>query len=509
MIKIENYIHGDLVAPASGVYLDNFDPSTGDVYSHIADSDSRDIERGVEAASNAFPGWSNTSAEARHDILMRLAGLIERDLEDLALAESIDNGKPVSLARAVDIPRAVSNFKFYATAAMHTANESHDTVGQSAINYTLRQPLGVVGCISPWNLPLYLFTWKIAPAIAAGCTVVAKPSEVTPMTAFLLSKLCIEAGLPPGVLNIVHGLGPKVGSAIVEHKDVKAISFTGGTKTGEEIARVAAPMFKKLSLELGGKNPNIIFADCNYEEMLATTVRSSFSNQGEICLCGSRIFVERPIYERFREDFVARTAALVVGDPLDPETNVGAIVSKPHFDKIMSYIDLAKQEGGSILCGGKSVDLTAETQRRGEVSAPGAVATGSPIPESAIRTPQLRGWYIEPTIIEGLSHDCRTNQEEIFGPVVTIMPFDTEGEVVEYANSVRYGLSATVWTENLSSAHRVSAALESGIVWVNCWLLRDLRTPFGGVKDSGVGREGGFEALRFFTEEKNVCVKIS
>ena len=490
MQNIDNYINGEIVRPVSANYLDNFDPSIGAVYSLIADSDERDVELAVAAATAAFPAWSATSAETRHDILVRIVVLIERDLEQLALAESVDQGKPVSLARAVDIPRAIANFKFYATAAMHTANESHDSVGHGAINYTLRQPVGVVGCISPWNLPLYLFTWKIAPAIAAGCTVVAKPSEVTPMTAYLLSKLCIEAGLPAGVLNIVHGLGPKVGSAIVAHKDVKAISFTGGTATGEQIARVAAPMFKKLSLELGGKNPNIIFADCNYEQMLATTVRSSFSNQGEICLCGSRIFVERPLYERFKADFVARVSALKVGDPLDAETDVGAIVSKPHFDKIMSYIDLAKTEGGTILTGSVSVDLSSTDSK------------------FEIRNSKLAGWFIEPTVIESLPHDCRTNQEEIFGPVVTIMPFDTEDEVLGFANSVRYGLSATVWTENLSRAHRVAAKLESGIVWVNCWLLRDLRTPFGGVKDSGIGREGGFEALKFFTEEKNVCIKF-
>jgi len=481
MLQIENYINGNLVAPISGEYLDNFDPSIGDVYSLIPNSDAQDVDAAVAAAEAAFPAWSNTPTEERFAILMRLVALIERDLEPLALAESIDQGKPVSLARTVDIPRAVSNFRFYATAAMHLANESHDSVGQGAINYTLRQPVGVVGCISPWNLPLYLFTWKIAPAIAAGCTVVAKPSEVTPMTACLLSKLCIEAGLPAGVLNIVHGTGPNVGSAVVEHKQVKAISFTGGTATGEAIARTAAPMFKKLSLELGGKNPNIIFADCNYEEMLATTVRSSFSNQGEICLCGSRIFIERPIYEKFKRDFLDRVNALQVGDPLLPETNVGAIVSKQHFDKIMSYIDLAREEGGTVLTGGSSPTVDGRCEN---------------------------GWFISPTIIEGLSHDCRTNQEEIFGPVVTIQPFDTEDEVLKYANSVRYGLSATVWTENLSRAHRMAAKLESGIVWINCWLQRDLRTPFGGMKDSGVGREGGFEALKFFTEEKNVCLRI-
>lgn len=480
MQKIDNYIGGEIVAPGSGDYLDNYDPATGRIYSQIADSDATDVDLATEAAKAAFPAWSLMPAEERHDVIMRIVGLIESELGDLAVAESIDNGKPVSLAKVVDIPRAIANFKFYATAAMHTANESYDMAG-AAINYTLRQPLGVAGCISPWNLPLYLFTWKIAPALAAGCTVVAKPSEVTPMTAYLLSKLCLRAGLPAGVLNIVHGTGPKVGSAIVAHQDIKAISFTGGTKTGEEIARTAAPMFKKLSLELGGKNPNIIFADCNYEEMLTTTVRSSFSNQGEICLCGSRVFVERPIYERFKGDFVARVAALKVGDPLEAETDVGAIVSRQHFEKIMSYIDLARTERGTILTGGNQVNLDGRC---------------------------ADGWFIEPTIIQDLSHDCRTNQEEIFGPVVTIMPFDTEDEVLSCANSVRYGLSATVWTENLSRAHRLAANLESGIVWINCWLLRDLRTPFGGVKDSGVGREGGFEALRFFTEEKNVCIKL-
>jgi len=480
MTIIENYIGGKLVAPMSGGYLDNLDPAVAKVYSQIPDSDVRDVHLAVEAAAKAFPAWSTMPPEDRFKVLMQLVALIERDLESLALAESIDNGKPVSLARAIDIPRAVANFRFYATAAMHTSNESHDTVGQ-AINYTLRQPLGVVGCISPWNLPLYLFTWKIAPAIAAGCTIVAKPSEVTPMTAYLLSKLCIEAGLPAGVLNIVHGLGPKVGSAIVAHKVVKAISFTGGTKTGEEIARTAAPMFKKLSLELGGKNPNIIFADCDYEEMLTTTIRSSFSNQGEICLCGSRIFVERPLYERFKADFVARAAELKVGDPLDADTDVGAIVSRQHFGKIMSYIELAKEEGGTILTGGNSVNLDGRC---------------------------ADGLFIQPTVIEGLTCDCRTNTEEIFGPVVTIMPFDTEYEALGYANSVRYGLSATIWTQNLSRAHRVASKVEAGIVWINCWLLRDLRTPFGGVKDSGIGREGGFEALRFFTEEKNVCIKL-
>lgn len=480
MIRIRNYIGGELRDPQSGSYLDNVDPSTGAVYSEIPDSDARDVEAAVAAAKSAFPGWSRSSAESRHDILIRLSELVARDLDELALAESVDNGKPVSLARSVDIPRAVSNFKFYATAAMHFASEAHETSGQ-AVNYTLRHPLGVVGCISPWNLPLYLFTWKIAPALAAGCTVVAKPSEVTPMTAYLLSKLCIEAGVPPGVLNIVHGTGPKTGGAIVTHKDVKAISFTGGTKTGEWIAREAAPMFKKLSLELGGKNPNIIFADCDYDEMLATTVRSSFSNQGEICLCGSRIFVERPLYERFCSDFAAKIEALKIGDPLSDDTDVGAVVSKQHFDKVSACIKLAEEEGGSILCGGKRFVPAGRCEH---------------------------GFFIEPTVVTGLPQNCRTNSEEIFGPVVTVMPFESEEDVLGMANATEYGLSATVWTENLSRAHRMAERIESGIVWVNTWMLRDLRTPFGGMKSSGVGREGGFEALRFFTEEKNVCIKV-
>ena len=480
MQKIKNYINGSLIESVSGQYLDNYDPSTGEVYSSCPDSDERDVILSVEAAEKAFPKWSVTPKEERSRILLRISELIDRNREKLALAESVDNGKPVSLAKEIDIPRASSNFYYFATAIMQFASESH-AMEDTAINYTLRNPIGVVGCISPWNLPLYLFTWKIAPALAAGNCVVAKPSEITPMTAFLLSEICIEAGLPAGVLNIVHGLGHKVGSAISVHPQISAISFTGGTKTGSEIARVAAPMFKKLSLELGGKNPNIVFSDCNYQAMLETTIRSSFSNQGEICLCGSRIFIERPIYNRFKKDFVSRVQKLKTGDPLSNETQQGAIVSKSHYEKILSYLKLAKEEGGQILCGGNSVSLNGRCRN---------------------------GWFIEPTVIEGLPHDCRTNQEEIFGPVVTLIPFDSEDEVLNYANSTPYGLASMVWTENLTRAHRVAGELKTGIVWINCWMLRDLRTPFGGMKQSGVGREGGFEAMRFFTEPKNVCVKL-
>lgn len=480
MQKIQNYIGGELVEPISKKYLDNYNPAIGKVYSLIPDSDEKDVQKAVDAAQAAFPSWSHTPKEERSKILMKIADLIDRDFEKLAVAESIDHGKPVWLAKMIDIPRASANMRFYATGILHFASEAH-SMEQTAINYTLREPIGVAGCISPWNFPIYLFTWKIAPALAAGCTVIAKPTEVTPMTAYLFSQLCMEAGLPKGVLNIVHGLGNKAGAAIAAHPKIPAVSFTGGTKTGAEIARVSAPMFKKLSLELGGKNPNIIFADCNFENAVKTSLNSSFSNQGEICLCGSRIFIEKSIYEKFKTEFVAKAKVMKTGNPADESSKLGAIVSKVHFEKILSYIELAKQEGGKVLCGGTAINPGGEFSE---------------------------GWYIAPTVIEGLPYDCRTNQEEIFGPVVTLTPFETEEEVLKYANSTTYGLSATLWTENLTRAHRMAEKIQSGIVWINCWLVRDLRTPFGGVKGSGVGREGGFEALRFFTEPKNVCIKL-
>ncbi|KJJ38438.1 aldehyde dehydrogenase [Aequorivita vladivostokensis] len=479
MQKILNYINGEYIEPLSKKWLDNYNPSNGEVYSQIANSNTEDIENAYQAAKYAFPKWSNTTIDERSRILLKIADLIDEKLMELAEAEAKDNGKPLSLALAVDIPRASANFRFFGNAITQFSSEAHESVGLNTMNFTLRQPLGVVGCISPWNLPLYLFTWKIAPAISAGNCVIAKPSEVTPMTAFLLGEICSEAGLPKGVLNIVHGTGPSTGQAIVEHKNIKAISFTGGTKTGEHIARTAAPMFKKLSLELGGKNPNLIFADCNYEKMLEVTVRSSFANQGQICLCGSRIFVEKPIYEKFKKDFVEKVKQLKIGNPFDAETNLGALVSKPHLEKVESYIKLAEKEGGKILCGGNRVSVKGFEN----------------------------GYYLEPTVIEVFDDQCRVNQEEIFGPVVTLMPFETEEEALQMANSVKYGLSSTLWTSDLNRTMRISKEIEAGIVWVNTWLNRDLRTPFGGMKDSGVGREGGFEALRFFTEAKNVCIR--
>jgi len=479
-MKIQNYINGAMHAPASGDYLDNYDPSRGKVYGQIPDSDERDVQAAVNAASAAFPMWSTLPVKTRSEWMLKISNRISERQEELAKAESLDNGKPVWLAESVDIPRARDNFSFFATAILHESNEMHD-MGETGFNYTLRKPVGVAGCISPWNLPLYLFTWKIAPALASGNTVVAKPSEVTPLTAYLLSDICKEIGLPAGVLNIVHGLGAKVGSAITEHKDIPMISFTGGTSTGATIARTAAPMFKKLSLELGGKNPNIIFADADFDDAVRTSVRSSFANQGQICLCGSRIFVQREIYDKFKTEFVQRVSRMAVGAPDQEGTKVGAVVSKDHMEKVLGYIALAKEEGGTILTGGKQIHLEGEYKD---------------------------GYYFAPTVVEGLSYDCRTNQEEIFGPVVTITPFDTEEEVMMMANSTKYGLATSIWTSNLKRAHRMASNIHAGIIWINCWLLRDLRTPFGGMKESGVGREGGFEALHFFTEAKNVCIKI-
>ncbi|PYL12467.1 MAG: 2-hydroxymuconic semialdehyde dehydrogenase [Verrucomicrobia bacterium] len=468
--KIQNFIDGQFVEPVSGRYLDNIEPATGKPYSRVADSDSPDVDLAVGAAEKAFADWSRTPVAERSRLLLRIADLIERDLEKLARAESIDTGKPLSLARTLDIPRAASNFRFFATAILHTESEAHIT-DNVAFNYTLRQPRGIAGLISPWNLPLYLLSWKIAPAIAVGNTAIAKPSELTPMTAYLLCEICREAGLPNGVLNVVHGTGPNVGAAITAHPKINTISFTGGTATGRKVAEACAPLFKKVSLELG---------DADLDAAIAGSVRSSFANQGQVCLCGSRVFVERSAYKDFVERFIDKASQLKLGDPLDEKTEQGAIVNKAQLDKIKFYVDLAQKEGGKIALGGKA-------------------------PES-VNDRCHDGYFFPPTVITDLPVSCRTNREEIFGPVVTITPFDNEEEVIAYANDTDYGLASSVWTQNLNRAHRVAEKIHTGTVWVNCWLVRDLRVPFGGMKQSGVGREGGEEALRFFTEPKNVCI---
>ncbi len=477
--QIQNFIDGQFVEAIGGKYLDNIEPATGKPYSQVADSDAGDVEAAVAAAEKAFVDWSKKSAAERSRVLLRIADLIERDLEKLARAESIDTGKPLSLARALDIPRAASNFRFFATAILHTESEAHIT-DNVAFNYTLRQPRGIAGLISPWNLPLYLLSWKIAPAIAVGNTAIAKPSELTPMTAYMLCEIVHEAGLPNGVLNVVHGTGPNVGFAITAHPKINTISFTGGTVTGRNVAEACAPLFKKVSLELGGKNPNIIFADADLDAAISGSVRSSFANQGQICLCGSRVFVERSAYKDFVQRFIEKASQLKMGDPLDEKTDQGAIASKSQLDKIKFYVDLAQKEGGKVALGGKAPESINERCRD--------------------------GYFFQPTVITGLPVSCRTNREEIFGPVVTITPFDNEEEVITHANDCDYGLASSVWTQNLARAHRVAEQINTGTVWVNCWLLRDLRVPFGGMKQSGVGREGGTEALHFFTEAKNICI---
>ncbi len=480
MVTVQNHIDGRQVPARSGATLDNWEPATGAVSGTLPDSDAEDVASAVQAAQRAFPAWASTPAPERSRTLHRLAEALRARLPELAHAESVDTGKPLSLAAALDIPRAVANFDFFADAASQFGSEAHPMEGR-ALNYTLHSPLGVVGCISPWNLPLYLLSWKVAPALAAGNCVVAKPSEVTPVTADWLGRLAAEAGLPPGVLNLVHGLGPKVGAALTAHPEVKAISFTGSTRTGAQIARTAGPTFKKLSLEMGGKNATLVFADCDFEAALSTTLRSAFTNQGQICLCGSRILVEQPLYARFREALVERTRALRVGDPLEPDTQQGAVVSRQHLDKVLGCLDVARAEGGRVLCGAQRARVAGRC---------------------------AEGFFVEPTLLEGLGPEARTNQEEIFGPVATLQPFSSDEEALALANATAYGLAASVWTSNLTRAHTVAARLQSGIVWVNCWMLRDLRTPFGGMKDSGLGREGGVESLRFFTEPQNVCIQL-
>ena len=477
MEDILNYINGEFVKSESNEYIDVIEPATGETYGRVVDSNQNDVYKAIDAAKNSFLEWSSLTIKKRAEYLNQIADAIEHKIDEFAEYESRDTGKPEKLAKQMDIPRAVSNFRFFAQHAQSFNFESKINNDYSS-NSIIHNPLGVVGCISPWNLPLYLFTWKIAPALVAGNTVIAKPSEVTPFTAYNLASICNEINFPKGVLNIIHGKGDVVGSSIIKHSDVKAISFTGGTETGKKIVNDAANSFKKLSLEMGGKNAAIIFDDCNYSEMLDTIVKSSFSNQGQICLCTSRLLIESTIYDKFKSEFIDRVSRIKIGDPKDDKTEFGAISSKEHFDKILKYIEIAKNEGGEILLGGNPIQIKGRCEN---------------------------GYYINPTIIDSLDNTSIINQDEIFGPVVTLQSFDSEEEAINIANDSVYGLSATIWTENIDKADRISSKIEAGVIWINCWLIRDLRTPFGGMKESGMGREGGDYALDFFTETKNIC----
>lgn len=480
MRVLSNHVDGKDVPAASGATLIDWEPATGEPLATIPESDATDVDAAVSAARRALHGpWGSWSSAERADLCDAVADRIERDLAFLAELESRDTGKPVSASRAIDIPRAVANFRFFAGAVRHQETGAHEM--SDALNYTIRRPLGVVALITPWNLPLYLLSWKAAPALATGNTVVAKPSELTPLTASWLASALTDLGAPPGVFNLLHGTGPSVGAPLVAHPGIDGVSFTGGTATGARVAAAAAPQFKKLSLELGGKNATIVFADADFDAAVAGAARAGFTNSGQICLCGSRILVERSIHDRFVEALVERVRAMPQGDPLDPATSLGAVISPGHREKVEGYVALARDEGGRIACGG------------GRPALSGGLAGG---------------FFLEPTVVTGLSPASRTATEEIFGPVVTVHPFDDEPQALAFANGVRYGLSASVWTNDLRRAHRFSAQLEVGMVWVNTWLKRDLRVPFGGVKDSGVGREGGKYSLAFYTDDKNVCVQL-
>lgn len=474
-----HFINGQFVSSQNNKVFENINPATEEVLGEVAEGGKQEVDYAVAAAKRALDGpWKTTTLQERSKILRKIGDLIIERQEELARLESLDTGKPFALANSIDIPRAAYNFHFFADYITSVGTEAYQQDDQ-ALHYAYRRPVGVVGIIKPWNLPLLLLTWKLAPCLGMGNTAVIKPAEWTPMTATVLMEIIKDAGVPDGVVNLVHGFGPNsAGGAISEHPDIDAISFIGEPSTGSAIMKAASDSLKKLSYELGGKNPNIIFADADLDEVIDTTIRSSFINQGEVCLCGSRIYVERPAYEKFLEKFSSRVKELKVGDPFEEGTDVGALISKEHYDRVMSYIDIAKEDGGTFLTGGTR-------------------------PEGL-----EKGYYLEPTIITGLDRNSRCVSEEIFGPVVTVVPFDMEEEVIMQANDTHYGLSATIWTNDLKRGHRVAHQIEAGIIWVNTWFLRDLRTPFGGMKHSGIGRTGGMHSLDFYSELSNITIKL-
>jgi len=477
---LKNYIDGNWKNASDGRVIEKVSPVTGETLNYIPRSSEADVEEATEAARLALTTWREFSYQKRSHYLDQIADGIEAKLEEFALAETLDTGKPLSLALEMDISRAIHNFRFFAEMVRQDSTACHEM--DYAFNYTHRMPVGVAALITPWNLPLYLLSWKVAPALAMGNTVVAKPSELTPHTATLLARVIEETQVPRGVFNLVHGYGDEAGFALVSHPEIHLVSFTGGTETGQKVAVACAPLFKKVSLELGGKNPTLIFKDADLEKAVQGAVRSSFLNQGQICLCGSRLLVEKSIYSQFKERFVAEVEKLTPSDPRKKESRFGSLISEAHLEKVVASVEVAKKEGGKILCGGKRVLLD------GELS---------------------QGYYFAPTVIEGLSHQSVTAQTEIFGPVVSLHPFEGEKEALFLANSTSYGLSASLWTNDLKRAHLFSQKLEVGMVWVNTWLLRDLRVPFGGIKKSGLAREGGTHSLDFYSEQKNICINLS
>lgn len=474
-MRLQNYWDGGFHETAA--HLDVIEPATGALLAQIPRSGAAEVNAAVAGARRAADGaWGASSTAERADLCDAIADAIQARFDEFAVLESRNCGKPVSLARTMDIPRAIENFRFFAGAVRHGHTSMHEM--RDAINYTLRRPLGVVGLITPWNLPLYLLSWKVAPALATGNAVVAKPSEITPLTAGLLAEVIDSLGAPAGCFNLVHGLGPDVGEPLCSHPDVDGISFTGGTATGRKVAAAASASFKKLSLELGGKNATVIFADADLDAAIEQATRASFTNQGQICLCGSRILIERSVYERVAAGIVERAGTLTPGDPRDAATRFGSLTSHAHREKVEACVARAVAEGGQVLLGGRRPDL---------------------FPEGA---------FYEPTVIHGLAIDSETATQEIFGPVVTLHAFDDEADAIRQANTGRYGLAASLWTRDLTRGHRVAAALQTGMVWVNCWLKRDLRVPFGGVKESGVGREGGDYSLSFYSSDKNICIQM-